>query len=83
MSTRSSFGQKRTNAGTLKNLNALVPTSEGQLNIYRGEKYFDQMMERKIQHTHCKGKGKVNVHATKAYRGSRGMAPLILNLCNA
>jgi len=28
-----------------------------------------------------KGKGKVvSVHATKAYRGSRGVLPLILNL---
>ena len=57
-------------------------TSEGQLNIYRGEKYFEKMY-RKNSKKHCKGKGKINVRATKAYGGGRGMAPLILNLCNA
>jgi hypothetical protein len=30
--------------------------------------------------TKYKGKGKVPVHAMKAYRGSRGIAPLSLNL---
>ena len=69
MSTRSSFGQKRTNAGTLKDLNALMRTSQEKLNIFRGEKYFEPKLWTGMKHTQCKDKGKVHVHAAKAYGG--------------
>jgi hypothetical protein len=46
-----------------------------------GQKYFYIFQKRAVYFTNSKGKGKVvPFHVMKAYRGSRSIAPLILNL---